>query len=387
MHHDPELQRQAEATVKENRFLAMLRRWRWFSAFVLLPSLFGILYFGFIAADIYVSESRFVIKGPDQKQSGGGAIGAILQGGGFGGGQDQASEIIGFIQSRDALSGLTENIDVRGAFASQEADFFSRFPLIHQTGSFEDLFTYYGSMVSALPDPQTGLTQLSVKAFTPEEAQSINLGLLRLSEELVNRLNQRVNSQAIDEAEARVAEAQVRVRDARIRLGAYRNTAEILDPQQQGLGVLAVSDGLITQEAALRAQLTQIRRIAGDHPSIPALEERIAAVSQQIASQTARAVGTPDGLASRLTEYENLIVEQEFATQLLTVANAALEQARVEAERQQYYIERVVEPNLPDAAILPARLKNILAVIFASLCLYLVGWMLAVGIREHAPEE
>ena len=92
-------------------------------------------------------------------------------------------------------------------------------------------------------------------------------------------------------------------------------------------------------------------------------------------------------MASKISEYENLLVEQEFATQTLTAANAALEQARIEAQQQQYYIERVVEPNRPDAPILPARLKNILAVVFGSLCIYLVGWMLVVGILEHAPED
>ena len=29
----------------------------------------------------------------------------------------------------------------------------------------------------------------------------------------------------------------------------------------------------------------------------------------------------------------------------------------------------------------------LLAVLFASLCLYLVGWMLVVGILEHAPDD
>ena len=80
-------------------------------------------------------------------------------------------------------------------------------------------------------------------------------------------------------------------------------------------------------------------------------------------------------------------MEQEFAEQALAAANTALEQARVEAKQQQYYLERVVEPNRPDEAILPARMRNILAVLFASLCLYLVGWMLSVGVREHAPED
>ncbi|MGB3797142.1 MAG: capsule biosynthesis protein [Alteraurantiacibacter sp.] len=386
MHHDTQLQPQTE-TGERGALVSWLKRWRWFGFFVILPSLVATIYYGFIAADIYVSETRFVIKAPDRQQSSGGSIGAILQSTGLGSGEEQASEIIGYLRSRNALSDLSDRVEVREAFSSPEADVFSRFPLIYQSQSFEDLYEYYGSMVTVMPDSDTGLTVLTVNAFTPEDAQNLNRGLLELSEALVNRLNTRVNSKAIEEAGDRVEVAQQRVREARIGLGAYRNSAQILDPEQQGLGMLAVSNELITQETALRAQLAEIRRTAPNHPSIPALRERITAVSQQVAAQTGRAVGTPDGLASRVSEYENLVVEQEFATQMLTAANAALEQARAEALQQQYYLERVVEPNLPDDAILPSRIKNILAVIFASLCLYLVVWMLVVGILEHAPED
>lgn len=387
MHHDPKLQRHAEASGYERSFIASLKRWRWFSLFVILPSFVATIYYGFIAADVYVSESRFVIKVPDQRQSGGSSLGAILQGTGLSTGQEQASEITGYLRSRDALSDLSETVDVRSAFAAPDADPLSRFPLIYQSDTFEDLYTYYGSMVSAMPDTDTGLTVLRVSAFTPEEAQEINLGLLNLGEELVNRLNQRVNARAIEETQDRVVVAQQRVREARIALSGYRNSAEILDPEQQGMGVLAVSNELIAQEAALRAQLAEIQRMVPNHPSIPALRQRIFAVSQQVAEQTGRAVGSPSGLASRLTEYENLLMEQEFATQMLTAANAALEQARVEALQQQYYLERVVEPNRPDDSVLPARFKSIMAVLFASLCLFLVGWMLVVGILEHSPED
>lgn len=387
MHHDPELEREANVASRQPKMMGWLKRWRWFVLCVILPSSLATLYYGFIAADVYVSESRFVIKAPDSKQGGGATLGSLLQSTGLGSGEEQASEILGYISSRDALADLSKRVAVRQAFASQEADFLSRFPLIYQRDSFEDLYKYYGSMVSALPDTTTGLNILEVSAFTPEEAQALNRGLLELSEELVNRLNSRINSQAIEEAEDRVKIARARLREARIQLTAFRNTSEILDPQQQGLGVLAVSNELVAQEAALRAQLFELRRGAPSHPGIPALQDRINALSQQIASQTGRAVGTPDGLASKLTEYENLAVEQEFATQTLTAANTALEQARIEALQQQYYLERVAEPNLPDEAIQPARLKNILAVVFATLCLYLVGWMLVVGILEHAPED
>jgi capsular polysaccharide transport system permease protein len=113
----------------------------------------------------------------------------------------------------------------------------------------------------------------------------------------------------------------------------------------------------------------------------------INAISVQIASQQSRVVGSNGGIASKLGGYENLLVEQEFSTQSLNVANAALVQASAEAQRQQFYLERVVDPNLPDMPLLPRRLLDVLVVAAAAACLYFIGWMLIVGILEHAPDE
>jgi capsular polysaccharide transport system permease protein len=128
-------------------------------------------------------------------------------------------------------------------------------------------------------------------------------------------------------------------------------------------------------------------RVAPRNPAIPAIRNRIAAVAREIAAQNGRAVGTPTGIASKLSDYEKLQVEQDFATQMLTAANASLETARTDAQKQQFYLERVVEPNKPDESLLPHRLKRILVIFSASLCLYFVGWMLVVGVLEHSPED
>jgi len=78
---------------------------------------------------------------------------------------------------------------------------------------------------------------------------------------------------------------------------------------------------------------------------------------------------------------------QQFAEQLLTSASASLEQARVEALKQQFYLERVVDPNLPDMADLPHGWRIILTVLGSTICLYFIAWMFVVGILEHAPED
>ncbi|KQM18445.1 capsule biosynthesis protein [Novosphingobium sp. Leaf2] len=365
----------------------IIHRRRWFIIFVIVPVLLATIYNGLIASDIYQSESRFVIKAPAQKQMQMPSIANLIQSSGMSGGQDQTNEVMDYIESRDALQDLEKKVNVRNIFADPDADIISRYPGIFGEDRFERLYKYYKNMVGVRIDHDTNSAVLTVKAFTPTDAQKLNLRLLELSEDLVNRLNARFQTKAIAEAEKRVRDAQARVRAARLSLREYRNASDVMDPTEEAKGVLEVSNKLVSEQAALRAQLEATVRAAPRNPAIPALRSRIDAIGAQIAAQNSRAVGTDNGLASKLTQYESLQVDQEFATQMLTTASATLEQARTEAVKQQYYLERVVEPDRPDMAMFPKRLLNILTVAGAALALYLIGWMLIVGILEHAPED
>jgi capsular polysaccharide transport system permease protein len=364
-----------------------LRRHRWLAFFVGVPTLLAVIYYGFIASDIYVSQSSFVIKSPGQKSAPTLSLANIVQTSGLSSGQEQTKEIVGYIRSRTGLKDLKDQTDVEEFYSERGADFLSRFPGPFDNKTFEDLFRYYQSMVSADVDKESGLALLQVQAFTPGDAYRMNAQLLDLSESLVNRLNQRAESRAIAEAQQRVLQAEERVRNARVALSSFRNQQDLIDPAKQATGALDISNKLVAEQAALQAQLDLMRRSAPRHPSIPALQSRISAIGREIAGQTGRVVGTPTAIASKLSAYEKLDVEQEFATQNLAAANTSLEQARTEAQKQQYYLERVVEPNKPDDATLPLRFKRILVVFAAALCLYFIGWMIVVGILEHAPED
>jgi capsular polysaccharide transport system permease protein len=364
-----------------------VRKRRWFLLFVALPVILATIYYGLFASDVYQSESRFVIKTASQKPPQGTSIANLIQSTGLSSGVDQTNELIDYIQSRDALRDLEKETDVKSRFSTSSADWISRYPAPFHTDHFENLYKYYTKMVGLRVDHDTNSAVLTVKAFTSKDAQDLNLRLLGLSERLVNQLNGRFQAKAVAEAEKRVGDAQIRVRDARLALREYRNSHDVMDPTAEATGVLEVTNKLITEQASLRAQLQSIERVAPRNPGIPPLRNRINAIGTQIAAQTSRAVGTDNGLASKLTQYEGLLVDQEFATQMLTMAAATLEQARTEALKQQYYLERVVEPDRPDVAMFPSRLWNILSVAGLALALYLIGWMLIVGILEHSPED
>lgn len=364
-----------------------LMKYRWFALFVVLPTLAAAIYYGLIASPVYVSQSTFVIKSPGQKAMPTVSLANLVQTTGLSSGQEQTKEVLEYVRSRSAVRELEAQTDVRARYSGRGADFLSRFPRPFGDSSFESFYRYYGSMVGADLDQESGLAMLQVRAFTPRDAYDLNRRLLNLSEALVNRLNQRAEGRAIAEAQQRVVQAEDRLRNARVALSAYRNQSQLLDPAKQATGVLEVSNKLVAEQAALQAQLDLMQRVAPRNPAIPALQNRIVAVGRAIAVQNGRAVGTPTGIASKLSSYEKLNVEQDFATQMLTVANTSLEQARAEAQKQQYYLERVVEPNLPDDSTLPHRLKSVLVVFAGLVCLYFIGWMLIVGILEHAPEH
>lgn len=377
----------SDAPARESAFQAWVKKRRWFIITVILPTAIAAIYYGFIASDIYVSESRFVIKSPDQKRAQMSTIANLVQTAGLSGGQEQTNEVLTFIRSRDALKALEENAHVRERFSPPQADFLSRFPRPFNEPTFENLFQYYKDRVDARLHPEEGTAVIKVEAFTPQDAYVINRTLLDLSEALVNRLNARVRSKGIAEAQQQVELATQRAKDARLAITSFRNAQALIDPTRQAGGVLDIANTMTGERAALQAQLDLMQRLTPRNPSIPALRSRINAISVQIASQDSRVVGSGSGIASKLGGYENLLVEQEFATDSLTAANAALVQARAEAQRQQFYLERVVDPNVPDMPLLPKRFLNTLIVFAAALCLYFIAWMFMVGILEHSQED
>lgn len=374
------------APAHRSAFSAWLRKRRWFVLFVIVPTVLAAIYYGLIASDIYVSESRFVIKSPDQKRPQLSSLANLIQTTGLSSGQEQANEILEFVRSRDALKALEKNTKIRERFTSH-GDAISGFPSVFQGQSFEDFYKYYSKMIDARLDTESGTAILAVKAFTPDDAHAINHSLLQISEAMVNRLNARAQNKAISEAQKQVDLAIERARKARAALTGFRNSQELIDPAKQATGVLEISNNMIATRAALQAQLDLMQREAPDNPSIPSLRNQINAISVQIASQDRRVTGSGQGIASKLGNYENLTVEQQFATENLNAASAALVQARNEAQRQQFYLERIVDANRPDTPLLPHRLLSILVVAAVMTCLYFIGWMLIVGILEHAPED
>lgn len=372
-------EQQFEVTPPKRRFP---RPQALFLLVVIVPVMTAILYFGFLASDVYISESRFVVRSPDKPAPAG--LGVILQSAGFSTGSDEIFAAQSYAVSRDALRSLNRGDAFQRAYSRPRIFLLERFNPFGLSGSFEHLFKYFEDKVTLKHDSQTSITTLSVRAYDPRDAARFNERLLEMSERTVNQLNERGQRDLIGYAARDVAEAKAEAQMAAAKLAAYRNRSGVVDPQKQAEAQMQMVSKLQDQLISTKAELAQLTQYTPINPRIPMVRTQIATIQHDIDREMGKVAGNNRSLAQTAVQFERLTLENEFANKQLTAALASLEQARSEASRKQAYVERVVEPNLPDAPMEPRRLRGIIATLALSLLAYGILRMLLAGIREHA---
>lgn len=349
---------------------------------VVLPVLAAVLYFGFLASDVYISESRFVVRSPDKPSTTG--LGLILQTAGFSSGSDEAFAAQSYAVSRDALQAVNRNGEFQRAYSNPRIFYLDRFNPTGLSGSLEKLYKYFQTKVRVENDPTTSITTLTVRAFTPEEARRVNRMLLDMSEATVNRLNERGRLDVIRYSQNEVAEAKAKAQAAAVALAGYRSSSGIVDPEKQADAQMLMISKLQDSLIAARTELAQLQRYTPENPRIPVIKTQLGTLQGQIDREMGKVTGSRRSLAQSAIRYQRLELENELASKQLASSLASLEQARNEAQRKQAYVERIVEPNLPDAPMEPRRLRGILATLALALVAYGILRMLLVGVREHA---
>lgn len=354
---------------------------RLFAACVLAPSLIATVYYGLIASDVYVSESRFVVRAPERQATS--ALGLVLKGAGFSRSADDAYAVHDYIMSRDALHALNNELGIAKKFGADTVDRFSRFAGLDGDRSFEALHKYYEKHIDLQMDSASSIATLTVRAYSAEDALRINQSLLDKSEALVNRLNERGRRDLVEFAKSEVATAEQRAKTAALAVSAFRNSRAVVDPEKQATVQLQQIAKLQEELIATKTQLIQLQSVTKDNPQIPVLKRRMKALQAAVGEESERVTGGSASLANKATEYQRLVLENDFAGKQLGAAMAALEQARNEAQRKQLYLERIVLPSKPDIATEPKRMTVILSIFALCMASWGIFAMLIAGIKEH----
>jgi capsular polysaccharide transport system permease protein len=353
-----------------------------FIVIVLVPTAVGAVYYGLFASKRYVSEAEYIVRGINAHKGGG--LDAILTSFGISRAADDTSAIQAFMESRDAVRLLEERVPLRRIYTSPDVDRLSRYPRIWRRDSFESLYDYVQDMISVVEDPTTGITTLKVQAFTPEDAHLIASTLVSLAEEMVNRMNDRAQTDTVRNAREEVARAEQLIAKVQVDLTAFRNKQLLVDPVAFS-GVMLDSMSKLSLELAQTS--SQIRETSLNSPSNPAigpLRAKASALEQSINNERSKLAGSDGAIAAKVSAYEQMILSRDLAEKQYASAMSTLETARMEARRQQIYIEEMVRSNLPDESLEPRRFRIVATIFVMGFAAFSMIWILTVGAKDHA---
>ena len=374
------LRMQQDIARRRRRRLALLAA-RMF-AFVLLPTFLAGWYFYMIATPMYSVRSEFVIQqaGPS---GGGGSMGGLFSGTAFATSQDSIA-VQGYLQSREAMARLDEDLGFRTHFQNAAIDPLQR---LEPDAGLEAAYKVYRKFLKISFDTTEGLIRMDVIAADPEIAAGWSKLLISYAEEQVDHLTQRLRADQMRDAQDGYDKAQAALTESQKNLITLQEKFKILSSETEVGLIVGQISGLENQITQERLALAQMESNAEPNQArMEPIKRRIATLELQVAELRARMTETTAGETSLAEIQGQLMVAQaDLQTRQMLLAQAlqSMETARVEANRQVRYLSLSVSPIPPDEPAYPRAFENTLVTLLIMLGIYLMISMTAAILREQ----
>ena len=352
---------------------------------VVLPTFLFWLYACFWQSERYVAETRLTVRAQHEKKSGTDAASMItkLTGGGSSTASQDAFMVLNYVKSRAIVADLGGRDYMEKKFAGSGVDYFSR---LGRNANAEEIWKYWLSHISASVDTLSGILTVRTDAFQPKDALDVARDIVRLSEELVNKITVRNRTDALSRAELEVTLSRQMLADAREKTLQFRNKNVIIDPGSRATSIGELLAKLTMERMDIvNALSTFSSSLSSDAPSQRLQRTRLAAIDQQIAELKKKLTDPQgaDAVSSQIASYERLKLDEQFAERLYSIAQTSYHHARQELAKQQLYLLTIVEPTLPESASYPKAAANTILLF----CALLVAWaaisLIVASIDDH----
>jgi capsular polysaccharide transport system permease protein len=374
------LRMQQDITRRRRRRLALLGA-RLF-AFVLLPTFLAGWYFYMIATPMYSVRTEFVIQqaGPS---GGGGGLGGLFSGTAFATSQDSIA-VQGYLQSREAMGRLDEDLGFRTHFQSEQIDPLQR---LDKDASLEAAYKVYRKFLKISFDTTEGVIRMDVIAADPQVAADWSKQLVAYAEGQVDHLTRRLRADQMKDAQAGYDSAQAELNASQRKLIELQEKFKTVSSEAEvGLIVGQISglEGQLTQERLSLAQMES--NPEPNQARMEPIKRRIATLETEVASLRAKMTeDSPDATGLAQVQGELLVAQADLQTRQMLLAEAlqSMETSRIEANRQVRYLSLSVSPIPPDEPAYPRAFENTLVTMLIMLGIYLMVSMTASILREQ----
>jgi capsular polysaccharide transport system permease protein len=286
--------------------------------------------------------------------------------------------VTSYLHSRAVIDDLSKTIDLRAIFRRPESDFWAR---LKSDASVEELVKYWNKMMTVYVDGPSSIVTVSVRTFRADDSLTLMRAILKASETLVNDVSARARNDAM-----RRAEEEVRRYEAQVR-AALRDSEGFIDPVSSATSTSKLLMGMLTEKIRLQNDyFTSLSAMSADAPTVRNQKSRLEILDKQIDEMKSKLTGNSAEartISASLVKFEELELKRIFAEQLYTMAQNALERARVKAEQQNLYVSVFVPPGMPEEAEYPKRLSYSFVIPIALLILWGIFALIAAAVEDH----
>jgi capsular polysaccharide transport system permease protein len=371
------------------------RRWRLMSLLlaVVVPTALAGVYLYRYADDQYTTEFRFSVRHEAPLRMDPTAAASLTAS--MGGGASllavitDSQVVIQYLKSRQVIDDMiAAGVDLDAIYAKSDKDFLAH---LRPNDSVEARERYWRRMVDPFYDMTTGIVSVEVRAFTPADTQLVAVTALGLAEKLVNGMAGRAHEDVLVYATREVEVSRAKLETAQETIAAYRNHHAVLFPEMQATSDTTVEgkvrEDLIEAKTAFNAQ--RAIGVSPDSMQMRMLRNRIAAMEATLRDVHGRmaqtgAAGAPDvSLATVMSEYDVLRLNQDIAGKVYERAMMALQDARNAETQQSVYLAAFVRPGLPQESTYPVRWRVLTETALLSFVAWCLLQLLYHGIRDH----
>ncbi|MCB5409339.1 capsule biosynthesis protein [Pseudogemmobacter sp. CC-YST710] len=381
VNHAAEIRRMQQDIARRRRRKLSLLFMRLFM-FVLLPTLFTGWYFASVATRQYGTKSEFAVQMAESPMAAGG-MGGLLQGTSMATSQDSIA-VQGYLQSREAMQRLEADVGFRRYFTGDNIDPVLR---LAPDAAFDAGYKLYRSHLKISYDPSEGIIRMEVIAPDPEISVKWSEQLISYAEGQVDQLTQRLRADAMRGARESYVEAEAAVVAAQERVVALQERFKILSSEAELSLLTQQISALDTQLIQEKLALAQMEGNATPNPArIEPVRRRITILENEISLLRKRLTEGEDGSTSLAQIQGQLLVAQadvETRQMILAQSLQAMENSRIEANRQTRYLSTSVSPIAPDLPSYPKVFENTLVTMLILLGIYLMISMTVAILREQ----
>ena len=320
--------------------------------------------------------------------SGGGTLLSMISGPSTG-----LTETIGladYIQSREFAKQLDERHHLRALYSKPRLDLLN---WLWPNANDEALYQFFTKMTVITVDRDADIIEVDVRSFDPRSAQEIANSVRELATAFVGDLSRQMHEESVRSARADVVAAEADVQKARVAVAQFRTSAAVVDPAVNTASdmsrVTAMQAQLDSAKAALASLISYTRSDAPQvqqyKAQIASLEKQVAATQAQVAGDTVQVPRQPKihTEAQKVTVYEILSVQRDYAEKRLVAAMAAYDSAISLADQRDRFVVTVVKPNLPSKSTVPNRPLDFLLVMLFGIASYAIITLTLAAIRDH----